>query len=199
MADLKPCPFCGTKPEVIGDERRTWGLVEHEDGCLFPNFRKHEIPESDFAAWNTRAELGSGTCYDTSDSEHDFTCSECGASMYTQIDDCWTMIAKGGLCDDVIERPNYCPNCGGKAVGRMAEYIVSVPDEQAAQLIEQFGIDGCTLGGFQITGEVVRCRDCRFRGKGVWGAETFPTCKRRAHEFQVSYQGYCDLGERRNA
>lgn len=55
MTDLKPCPFCGVKPEVMSDERRTWGLVEHKDGCLFPSFRKHEIPESDFGAWNTRA------------------------------------------------------------------------------------------------------------------------------------------------
>lgn len=29
--------------------------MQHNDGCLFPSFPKHEIPESDFASWNTRA------------------------------------------------------------------------------------------------------------------------------------------------
>lgn len=58
---LLPCPFCSAKPELWADSRRTWGLVQHEDWCLFSSIRKHEIPEEDFAAWNTRAELGSGT------------------------------------------------------------------------------------------------------------------------------------------
>ena len=56
---LLPCPFCSAEPEMWSDSRRTWGLVQHKDGCLFPNIREHEIPEEDFAAWNVRAELGS--------------------------------------------------------------------------------------------------------------------------------------------
>lgn len=81
-------------------------------------------------AWNRRAcEVidgdGTGealpevrTCKDVNEEDNDFTCSECGASMYTQIDDCWTMVGKTGLCDDVVEHPNFCPNCGAKVVGR---------------------------------------------------------------------------------
>lgn len=53
--ELLPCPFCSAEPEVLSDGRRTWGLVQHNEGCLFPVYPKHEIPESDFAAWNTRA------------------------------------------------------------------------------------------------------------------------------------------------
>lgn len=54
---LKPCPFCSAEPEVLSDGHRTWGLVQHNEGCLFPVYPKHEIPESDFAAWNTRAPI----------------------------------------------------------------------------------------------------------------------------------------------
>lgn len=54
---LKSCPFCSAEPEVLSDGRRTWGLVQHNEGCLFPVYPKHEIPESDFAAWNTRAAM----------------------------------------------------------------------------------------------------------------------------------------------
>ncbi len=52
---LLPCPFCGAKVEVIMDGKRTWGLIEHRDGCLFPVFPKHELAECDFKKWNTRA------------------------------------------------------------------------------------------------------------------------------------------------
>ena len=43
----------------------------------------------------------------------------------------------------------------------MSEYIVSVPDEQAEQFIAKFGIEGTQIFGFQLTGEIVRCGDCR--------------------------------------
>ena len=46
--------------------------------------------------------------------------------------------------------------------------------------------------------EVVRCRDCRFCGRGMWGVETFPVCRRR-HTFQVSYDGFCAWGKRRES
>lgn len=54
MNELKPCPFCDSKSEVWSDGNRTWGLIRHKDECFFPNFRNHEIPESDFEAWNRR-------------------------------------------------------------------------------------------------------------------------------------------------
>ena len=88
----------------------------------------------------------------------------------------------------------------------MTEYIVSVSDEQAAQLIEQFGIEGCTLGGFQITGEVVRCRDC----EGARHYHPFVSGKRSAIEVwycewhsnpegasEIEPDGFCAWGERK--
>lgn len=60
MAELKACPFCGARAEVLTDGVRTWGLIEHRDGCLFPAFPKHELAECDFGAWNTRAERTCG-------------------------------------------------------------------------------------------------------------------------------------------
>lgn len=44
----------------------------------------------------------------------------------------------------------------------MSEYIVQVPDEQAEQFMARFGIEGTQVFGFQLTGEIVRCRDCRY-------------------------------------
>ena len=102
MSELKPCPFCGASVEVLSDGHRTWGLVRHHDGCLFPNMRNHEIPEYDFEAWNTRAER---TCRNLDHDPYWFECSECKCTCSV---DYWG----GGL-----GIPNYCPNCGAKAVG----------------------------------------------------------------------------------
>ena len=42
----------------------------------------------------------------------------------------------------------------------MTEYIVNVPDEEAEYFIARFGLEGTTLMGYHLTGEIVRCRDC---------------------------------------
>lgn len=106
--ELLPCPFCGCKAETWSDSRRVWGLLQHEDWCIFPNFRQHEIPHEDFAAWNSRAErtchmeltdLSSGSAY------HDvWMCGACGEQVEQ-----YTVMGKS-------EPPNYCPNCGAKVV-----------------------------------------------------------------------------------
>lgn len=44
----------------------------------------------------------------------------------------------------------------------MSEYIVNVSDEESEQFIARFGIDGTTLFGHQLIGEIVRCRDCEY-------------------------------------
>ena len=54
--ELLPCPFCGAVPEVISDGKREWALVEHNDGCLYPTWPKHEISSCDFDAWNRRSD-----------------------------------------------------------------------------------------------------------------------------------------------
>lgn len=95
---LLHCPFCDAKADVLSDGTRTWGLIEHREGCLFPSYPKHEIPESDFEAWNTRHER---TCrWEPADyiTEGDWWNTECGEAI--------TWEPEG--------TPNFCPNCGGK-------------------------------------------------------------------------------------
>lgn len=58
------------------------------------------------------ATLGRGTCRDAEDSGTDFCCSACGARLYIDTGDTYTMIAADE--HTIIERPNYCPNCGRK-------------------------------------------------------------------------------------
>lgn len=100
MTELKPCPFCSAEPEILSDGRRTWGLIQHNDGCLFPTYPKHEIPESDFAAWNTRAER---------------TCERVPGSTPTAADWCAT-------CGAILQPDfDFCPYCGGLISDRFRE------------------------------------------------------------------------------
>lgn len=59
------------------------------------------------------AMLGSGTCVNDG-SEKDFACSSCGASLYIENNDGYTMV----LADykTIVTMPNFCPNCGRKVV-----------------------------------------------------------------------------------
>lgn len=111
---LLPCPFCGGEAEVTSNGRGQFTAgVRCRDvtgcGCrLHIAFRSRAEA---IAAWNTRAELGSGTC-ELHDCEGSFSpvnrpvwrC-DCGAFM-TQYTDATT-----------YHKPRFCPNCG-KAVGR---------------------------------------------------------------------------------
>lgn len=45
----------------------------------------------------------------------------------------------------------------------MSEYIVNVPDGEAECFIARFGLEDAKLFGYSLTGEIVRCRDCRWR------------------------------------
>ena len=56
--ELKPCPFCGAKAEVLQDNVCTWGLIEHKPDCWLAYDEprhKQEIPQAEFDAWNKRA------------------------------------------------------------------------------------------------------------------------------------------------
>ena len=62
--NLCRCPFCGAEALVceggINGRLRTYGLVEHKEGCFFladglPSRNQH-ILEDTFEAWNRRAE-----------------------------------------------------------------------------------------------------------------------------------------------
>ena len=56
---LMPCPFCGAGGTIWQDYARTWGIIEHRPGCWLacgiPG-NKQEIPATEIAAWNRRAE-----------------------------------------------------------------------------------------------------------------------------------------------
>lgn len=119
MVKLKPCPFCGNSAHVAeichGFKLTAYTVCCDSLGaCIASDPMRYYQTEAEAAeAWNTRHVE---TCEDTNEKEYDFTCSECGASMYTQIDDCWTMIGAGGLPEHVIKHPNHCPNCGARVV-----------------------------------------------------------------------------------
>lgn len=102
--ELKPCLFCGGKAEIceggINGKMQVYGLVEHKDGCFFladglPTRYQH-IMESEFDAWNTRAER---TCKQKR--LFNLMSRECDGEYYEWHGE---------------EKPNYCPNCGAKVV-----------------------------------------------------------------------------------
>jgi len=87
----------------------------------------------------------------------------------------------------------------------MSEFIVNVPDEDAKHFIERFGIDGTTLYGYHLTGEIVRCRDCRYftpkcTHKFDNGKTNADYCKFiRGWMLQITPDGFCSWGERADA
>ena len=141
--ELLPCPFCGGSVSVcvcIGDwydendeidgDSYEWTIMHndfhskcdlrsfHVSGiyrtldCAEANEQKQRL----IAAWNTRAELVSGTCgivktWSDSDYVDDwrYRCSECGCNIPVNERD-----PKTG---DVINAANFCPNCGAKIIG----------------------------------------------------------------------------------
>lgn len=81
----------------------------------------------------------------------------------------------------------------------MSEYIVKGAEPNETVLHTR------TPNGYEewrwlpVREEIVRCKDCRFCGKGTWGVEAFPVCRRGIHVFQVSNDGFCKWGDRRDA
>jgi len=79
----------------------------------------------------------------------------------------------------------------------MSEYIVKLPMSGAAdEFIAKHGVDDCRLYGYKLTGEIIRCRDCKhyitkFRDEyddTVWCG---------LHAGYVEPDGFCAWGERR--
>ena len=80
-----------------------WAFMEHRDGNFSKLTAYHLTP-----AQAITATLGAGTCHNVGDPS-DFCCSECGTRMFTDTNDTYTMIDSLG---NIIEQPNFCPNCG---------------------------------------------------------------------------------------
>ena len=92
--ELLPCPFCG------GEVQWKDGRIRCEN-CDF-GFRRYFDHERNNQAWNTRAELGSGTCeMEWASDWLGWHCKACDS-------------LRQGLPD---QKPTYCPNCGCKVVG----------------------------------------------------------------------------------
>lgn len=80
----------------------------------------------------------------------------------------------------------------------MSEYIVKLPESGAAdEAVKRFGVDGSRLYGYQLTGEVVRCRDCaNYSGEGN---EVYPRWCMAMNAEGIEPDGFCAWAERRDA
>lgn len=76
----------------------------------------------------------------------------------------------------------------------MSEYIIELTDDELNMIIEMYGVEDCSFFGYQLTGEIVRCRDCEsFRAETdhfpavclLWGRGAEPN-------------GFCSWGGRRD-
>ena len=107
--ELRPCPFCGSKPKLdyldYNEPKHQWFIrcgSDHDD-CIVHPFLWCESEETAIAVWNKRDERG--TCHVTKvaklNDNYGFKLS-CGHSMVNPFDD----------------HPNYCPWCGAEVVDR---------------------------------------------------------------------------------
>lgn len=106
---LLPCPFCGGEAQVIKDGL-PYVVIECEHCFCRTNCNVTEAEA--IAVWNTRAEMGNGTCewqLEHSGTLYDkWRCSKCGYLFVESRTD-------QGIKEDF--EPNFCPNCGAKVVG----------------------------------------------------------------------------------
>lgn len=79
--------------------------------------RKRYVPEGSarkaLAAEQITDAARERTCKDVGE-RHDFACSDCGARLYTEMTDGYTMIL--GDEKTILLKPRYCPNCGARVV-----------------------------------------------------------------------------------
>ena len=103
--ELKPCPFCGGKAEVLQDTVTTWGLIIHEADCWLaydePS-RRQKVPAYEFGSWNTRAER------------------TCQVLEVEKLDDVYVhgfyLTCGHSMINPFNCRPGFCPWCGAKVV-----------------------------------------------------------------------------------
>lgn len=88
----------------------------------------------------------------------------------------------------------------------MSEYIVNVPDKVAEPFIAQFEFVNVKLFGYSMTGEIVRCRDCKHYADHEWitspqyglGSDFEHVCHFwHGKPTKVAPEGFCSYGERK--
>lgn len=57
MAELKPCPFCGSPAELTGECDMVWVRCSNED-CWCQMVTRFDEPEEAIEEWNRRADNG---------------------------------------------------------------------------------------------------------------------------------------------
>lgn len=112
--ELLPCPFCGNEMHFIPtDQPRGWRVDgRHTASCpfsilIYDDCITFATREAAAESWNTRAEVGSGTCYmsivdeyETASGEEEYLCecSECGYRRW----------------ESACDLPLFCSRCGKK-------------------------------------------------------------------------------------
>lgn len=106
---LEQCPFCGGNASLY-EEIPGGYIVQCHDCCGQIGIMAKERA---IAAWNTRAELGSGTCHGDSDLS-EWVCSSC---------QCW--IPLGITPENVanVSEWRYCPHCGARVIKRAIKAV----------------------------------------------------------------------------
>lgn len=96
--ELKACPFCGSKAEMVTNRSGDNFVRCTNRQCAAKTRLYHENEAGARLAWNRRSER---TCRNLNPpSCRDFECSECGES---------SEFTPGFM-------PNYCPNCGARVI-----------------------------------------------------------------------------------
>ncbi|HAM16023.1 MAG TPA: hypothetical protein DCP91_09250 [Eggerthellaceae bacterium] len=90
----------------------------------------------------------------------------------------------------------------GDEEDEMSEYIIELTDDELNMIIAAHGVEDCQLFGYQLTGEIVRCRDCehfeqyRVTLKGHTWEHYW--CKRDDdHLAHAEPDGFCSWGYRK--
>lgn len=107
-SELLPCPFCGGEAEILTAESMNGGYLF---GIMCNDCRSrgdvYDTEAEAVAAWNTRAELGSGTCeWNLSEKRPNAKGDD---YVYGYETECG---CRHTWWPDTL--PSYCPSCGKK-------------------------------------------------------------------------------------
>lgn len=119
MSDLKPCPFCGGKAEMLTAESMNGGYLF---GIMCNDCRSrgdvYDTEAEAIAAWNSRVKPPCGGGYCPLCGAIERTCKQEERGWGTEGDHARVWLTCGHDCmvPTVQDLPNYCPNCGAKVL-----------------------------------------------------------------------------------